>query len=476
MSKSDSYLRYPEEIENRLDENYNHPRYDKIDSMIENRKVRDIKNLGNKEVLVNIISGKTPKNIRYYEEGIPFLGASNVNEGFVDILGCPKLDEDVHSGVLNSSKISKGDLLITMAGSIGRCAVYPFEEEANCNQAVAVLKLNEKEANPYYVAEYLNSKIGQLFFGKLQHISSQPNINLMEIQKILLVLPSPDEQKDIVGKTSIVWQKIREIRNDIQKRTDEIYISLLNELNITEKIPKNYFIRKGRETSSSFLVSFEDLDRFHFLFNHPKMKLINNFAKKFKTTNMTSALQKPIIRGDQPDYVDSGEVIVIKTIDMKNKFIDLDNCLRVSEDFYNNHQNAQIQRGDIIIASTGYGSMGKVDIFESDDNAVVDGHISILRVNDDYDPYFLTFFLRSPLGQIQFEKWFSGSSGQIEIQPEDLNNFVIPSTSKDGIELTRQQAIANRSTTKLKSIENLELEINKKRQQINEILKGYIFN
>ena len=65
--------------------------------------------------------------------------------------------------------------------------------------------------------------------------------------------------------------------------------------------------------------------------------------------------------------------------------------------------------------------MGKIDVFENKTNFLVDGHLSIIRVNENYDPNFVTYFLRSDFGKTQIERLFSGSSGQIEIQPKEID-------------------------------------------------------
>ena len=50
-----------------------------------------------------------------------------------------------------------------------------------------------------------------------------------------------------------------------------------------------------------------------------------------------------------------------------NDFIDYDNCLRTSRQYADNVSDAKVEKGDILVASTGYVSMGKIDIYELDD-------------------------------------------------------------------------------------------------------------
>ena len=70
----------------------------------------------------------------------------------------------------------------------------------------------------------------------------------------------------------------------------------------------------------------------------------------------------------------------------------------------------------------------------------------------------MTYYLRSHLGKQQFEKWWSGSSGQIEIKPTELNRFIIPDNTLKGIPLKNQKIIAKKVTDRLDRIKNLEIQ------------------
>jgi hypothetical protein len=87
--------------------------------------------------------------------------------------------------------------------------------------------------------------------------------------------------------------------------------------------------------------------------------------------------------------------------------------------------------------------MGKVDVYDRAESVMADGHITILRINDKYDPRFIACFLRSPFGQLQFERWFTGSSGQIEIPPTDIGEFIVPKSDEGGILLKDQRELAD---------------------------------
>lgn len=451
------YARFFDEIGGRLDENYNNPKYDEINHQLKRSKYGSA-TLGDDKYLVNIVSGKTPKGIKHLqeEEGVPFLGATQILFGKINIADSPRIAKEVHNGVLASSKIKKNNVLITIAGmNLGRSAAYLSVDECNANQAVAILTLNENEVEPEFLVHYLNSKLGQLFIGKFQHISSQPNINLEEIKKIKTIFPDKTTQIEIMKKVKSIEAQATKLEDNEEDVTKEANSLLLKEMGFDAIPQKKYFFKEGEGDSVCFYIFSDQLsNRMSYLFYHPAHIIFKKFQDKYETEKLGEICKEPIKRGVQAEYSETGEVVVIKTIDMKNSYIDFENCLKVSRDFYNSVPQAHLKKGDILIATTGYGSLGKIDIYDRDEPAIAALDLVRLRLAPSYDPYFITYFLRSHLGAIQFEKWFSGSSGQIHIYESGLNRFVVPKDS--GIPLKKQKEIAEKITKKMMEAFNLE--------------------
>lgn len=87
----------------------------------------------------------------------------------------------------------------------------------------------------------------------------------------------------------------------------------------------------------------------------------------------------------------------------------------------------KVQKGDVLIASTGDGTLGKAAVWDRDERAIADGHVTIVRVDPDViDPYYLADYLRAGLGKLQIEPLFTGSTGLIELTPEHVNRIVVP--------------------------------------------------
>ncbi|GLH58497.1 restriction endonuclease subunit S [Helicobacter ailurogastricus] len=125
-------------------------------------------------------------------------------------------------------------------------------------------------------------------------------------------------------------------------------------------------------------------------------------------------------RYSQPTYDQNSQLKIINSQHVRNEYI--------------NHENARtgygavVPREAILINSTGVGTLGRVFINLLDFDFSVDNHINILVVKDYKKllPGFLMVFLQTKFGQAQINRYYSGTSGQIEIYPRNFNNFLIP--------------------------------------------------
>jgi type I restriction enzyme M protein len=137
-------------------------------------------------------------------------------------------------------------------------------------------------------------------------------------------------------------------------------------------------------------------------------------------------------RGKSPkaeSYVDEkdGYALVVKAGSNITQFGEL----LVEGDFieknvYDEMESVHLKGGDVLLSSTGTGTLGKACVFESNSPAIADGHVSIIRVNpDQISPHYLSDYLRVGLGAIQIERLYTGSTGLIELQPEEVDQILI---------------------------------------------------
>lgn len=110
----------------------------------------------------------------------------------------------------------------------------------------------------------------------------------------------------------------------------------------------------------------------------------------------------------------------LKSNCIRRGFVDFSLARSVSREFHAKKKKAHVLPNDILINSTGDGTIGRVAVFNAKFPAVVDGHISIVRFKDPDDAWYTAAFLLSDLGQRQIYRYINGSSGQVEIYPQDL--------------------------------------------------------
>jgi hypothetical protein len=127
-------------------------------------------------------------------------------------------------------------------------------------------------------------------------------------------------------------------------------------------------------------------------------------------------------------------VCALKSACIRFGYIDLNLARSTSREFYNHKKKkAGIQKNDVLINSTGDGTIGRVAVFQYDFPAIVDGHITIVRLKDPDLAWYLAAYLLSEDGQKQIYRYINGSSGQVEIYPQDIERIWVKPADKINI-------------------------------------------
>lgn len=126
-----------------------------------------------------------------------------------------------------------------------------------------------------------------------------------------------------------------------------------------------------------------------------------------------------------PTYVSDG-VPILKVRNITGEGIDWKTDY-VLEVFFDGNPKSHLKRGDVVVTTTGLGTIGRADVFNEDIRCMTDGHVTALRLNQPHmmEPDFLMHYLRSPLGQMQMERYTVGYTGQRELNDSDLALMLI---------------------------------------------------
>lgn len=158
-----------------------------------------------------ITKGTTPtKGVGFVEQGINYIKSESLSyDGRIDMSKFVCIDESTHE-ILKRSQLQESDILFSMAGVfLGKSGIVSKEMlPANTNQAVAIIRLNQKLSDPKYVGFFLRQKSIVEYVNNMSGQSAQPNINFEEISSIPILLPPLPEQRAIASVLSSLDDKI----------------------------------------------------------------------------------------------------------------------------------------------------------------------------------------------------------------------------------------------------------------------------
>ena len=112
--------------------------------------------------LIDVVSkGTTPrmKDVAGLEIKIPFLKVKDVNtDGDINTNNIDLIPEEIHLKDLKRSILYENDLLFSIAGTIGRVSIVTkYLDNSNCNQALAFIRLKDKETFKSFIYYWLKS-------------------------------------------------------------------------------------------------------------------------------------------------------------------------------------------------------------------------------------------------------------------------------------------------------------------------------
>ena len=160
-----------------------------------------------------VTKGTTPRggNVAYAESGIGFLRAENV-KGFdkLSLENLKYVDKNTHNDFLKRSILQSGDILITIAGTLGRTAIVSADDlPLNTNQAIAIVRpVSIDLINIKYVVYALNAEYISKALLHQEVAMAIPNLSLENTSDCAIPLPPLEEQNRIVEFVEKAFQAI----------------------------------------------------------------------------------------------------------------------------------------------------------------------------------------------------------------------------------------------------------------------------
>ncbi|WP_290079067.1 restriction endonuclease subunit S [Lactobacillus taiwanensis] len=154
------------------------------------------------DIVSSVTKGTTPKGGKkaYVSKGINYYRAENVAISGLSKQNLNHITSDIHNGPLKRSILKENDILITIAGTLGRVTYVKKEDlPGNTNQAVSISRpINRNEINEKFLVYILASSIQRVV--KNNKTTSIPNLTLQQIAETIFPFPPLSEQNRIVSK------------------------------------------------------------------------------------------------------------------------------------------------------------------------------------------------------------------------------------------------------------------------------------
>jgi type I restriction enzyme S subunit len=191
-----------------------------LDTMIKARFVEMFGDCANKtsvNEICTIITDGTHQPPKFYNQGIPFILVSNLSNNVITYNTEKFINEETYEELIKRTPIEIGDVLLSTVGSYGHPAVVTESKKFLFQRHIAYMKPKHDLINSFYLhGAFLSSNVQRQIEDKVKGIA-QKTLNLSEIRKIILPLPSIDEQNQYADFVQQVDKSKFEAKSAIEK-------------------------------------------------------------------------------------------------------------------------------------------------------------------------------------------------------------------------------------------------------------------
>lgn len=133
------------------------------------------------------------------ESGPLLLSAKNIKNGTIQWDESDRrISEDEYNNIHSNFKLQKGDVLLTIVGSIGETAILSQSKGVTFQRSVAFLRPSDKISSEFLYSEIQGQKF-QKALNVRKSTSAQPGIYLGDLRTIPIEFPTSDEEQMQIG-------------------------------------------------------------------------------------------------------------------------------------------------------------------------------------------------------------------------------------------------------------------------------------
>ena len=350
----------------------------------------------------------------YQQTGAPVVMPTNIGDGGIIIDGIARVGEsDVAR--LSQHKLQLGDVVFSRRGDVTKNALIRSREVGwLCGTGCLKVRLgDESGATAKFISHCLRAPDTKDWLIRHAVGATMPNLNTGILSAVPISLPPMGAQLAIVDMLDALDDRIallRETNATLEAISQALFKSWFVDFDpVCAKQEQRVPEAMNEATAALFPDSF----------TQSTLGLVPHGWRFSTLGENTSYLN----RGISPKYVDQGGVVVVNQKCIRDFTLDLSKSRR-HDPAQRKVNGRELCDGDILVNSTGVGTLGRVaQVLSHDEPMIVDSHVTVVRAGDSLTWNYLGLFMMARQGEI--EGLGEGSTGQTELSRSRLMQLLI---------------------------------------------------
>ena len=339
---------------------------------------------------------KHPTSDEYVDSGIPFLMASDIHNGEVNIYSCKYITKE-RAERLDKGFARNGDVLLTHKATIGETAILSnlMTEYAMLTPQVTYYRIkNEERLNREYLYSFFNSLDFQTELKTKAAQSTRPYIGITAQQNLKIILPAEIDEQIRIG---LYFRNLDHLITLHQRKCEQ-----------TKKL-KKYMLQKMFPRNGAKVPEIR-FDGFTYDWEQRKLgEIYGSIGNAFVGTAT-------------PYYAEHGH-FYLESNNVKDGQINHNAEIFINDEFYEKQKDKWLHTGDMVMVQSGHVGHAAV-IPEELDNTAAHALIMFRNPKEEIEPYFLNYEYQTDKAKKQIENITTGNTIK-HILASDMQEFVV---------------------------------------------------
>lgn len=391
-----------------------------------------------------------------------FLQATNISENGLSI-------DRENIGFVSESdwvrypkgRIQTGEVLIEVKGQAEKVAVVPesFPLRTLVSGSLFKMTIDEGKISPWYVFVYFSTRHGKLLRDRLKTNTLIGFVSKPQLYSIPVFLPKKVAEQENIALIAKTAANSLQYGNSLFAKAQKMLEFELGLENSNSQEPKGYL----RYFSKINLSEVSNSGRIDAQCFSPNAIFYKNWVQKHaKSEPLIQILQRKTKGHQQKEDPDgSVDYCSIKHIS-DHEIVTASKCHPKSS-------APMAEKNDLLLAITG-ATIGKVGIVKRYDELAFSGDLLRLRAKSEINPHYLLAVLDHPIGQVQLNRWITGSTNG-HLAPRDVGRILVPRL-KNAVEARIVELVEESSRKRIESEKLLEDAKARVEQLIEEAAKS----